>query len=152
MFFETIIVPLASYNTQLASRQSDRILAHFCRFLISTCSKGKVNQNGCINLYLDYLALAEFVGRQQKTAQKLIINTIGGEQQSLKIDENSIEVLKVVSEYVVNCPDGLVGYMMGGRKSKGEIQEATDLIWSVIEKIKDEKCVVNEKDYPSHVY
>jgi hypothetical protein len=64
MFFQTTVVPLASYNAELASLQADLILKSFCRSLLQLSGSIKLNQCGIINLYLDYCALQQFVLQQ----------------------------------------------------------------------------------------
>lgn len=88
MFFLTIVVPLASYNAELATQQADLMLRTFSRQIIKQACSGKINQCGIINLYLDYVALAEFVATQKQQSQLLVIDTINlGLDQSLKITE-----------------------------------------------------------------
>ena len=99
MFFSSTVVPLASYNADLATTQADRILREFSHELILLAGKDKINQCGLINLWLDYLALNEYISTQQKQSQLLVIDTMGGPQQVLRIVQESILELKVVSEF-----------------------------------------------------
>ena len=77
MFFGTAIVPLARYNAELASQQAEEILKKFCRDMIMIAGKNKINLYGLINLWLDYLALSEFVVECQKSEQLHVGDTIG---------------------------------------------------------------------------
>jgi hypothetical protein len=43
MFFSSTVVPLASYNADLATKQADRILREFCHELIKIAGIDKIN-------------------------------------------------------------------------------------------------------------
>lgn len=61
MFFSSTVVPLASYNAELASKQADRILREFSHEIVKLAGRDKINQSGLINLWLDYLTLSDYI-------------------------------------------------------------------------------------------
>jgi hypothetical protein len=65
-FFGSTVVPLASYNADLATKSADRILRAFAHELIKLAGRDKINQCGLINLWLDYLALSDYINTTQK--------------------------------------------------------------------------------------